>query len=163
MDWRCFGQRNHMMILRKESFETQFDTAVAHNERIRNPDASFPRALATRTTPEMSLRDLAKSCRETSAREPRQPTNDCFGRSAGGLLEDSRVKRDFINLNRSSQRSAWDSQSMEIYSRSRNVSPEASPLGSPMSRMSPLQVLPRLRMYSYKDTSRASLRELAVP
>ena len=138
LDWRCFGQRNHMTILRKESYETQFDTAAAHNERQRDVDGSFSRPLARRTAPEMSLRDLAKSCRP-SFLDPRSVSNR-FGRASQAFSDDTRMKRDFINLNRSSQRSAWDSQSMEIYARSRNVSPEASPLGSPLNRMSPLQV-----------------------
>jgi len=138
MDWRCFGQRNHMMILRKESFETQFDSAAAHNARQRNAEGPFTRPPAARTT-EMSLRDLAKSCRSRSSH---LVPGDSFGRSKGEIPQDARVKREYLNVNRSGRRSGWDSQAMEIYTRSRNVSPEASPLGSPLSRMSPLQVFP---------------------
>ena len=137
MDWRCFGQRNHMMIVRKESFETQFDTAAAHNARKREVEGSFTRLPATRAT-EMSLRDLAKSCRSRSSHFV---PGDSFCRNEGEISQYAQVKRESLNVNRG-RRSGWDSQAMEIYTRSRNVSPEASPLGSPLSRMSPLQVLP---------------------
>jgi hypothetical protein len=53
-------------------------------------------------------------------------------------VEEAQLKRDFLNLCRGGQRSRWDSQSMLVYVKSRNVSPEHSPEASPVGRTSPV-------------------------
>lgn len=53
LDWRIFGQRNHITIVRKEGFDLQFPFADAAKYRMHRPAAS--------TNACVSLRELAKS------------------------------------------------------------------------------------------------------
>jgi hypothetical protein len=142
MDWRCFGQRNHVTILRGRHFDMQYENADTLKGRLRTTGSSFARS----QTP--SLRELAK-CQRRSNMTMGFDSADSFSRPANvqsqelqtmsrSQVEEAQLKRDFLNQGRSGQRSGWDSQSMLVYVKSRNVSPEHSPMASPVGRTSPV-------------------------
>jgi len=105
MDWRCFGQRNHVTILRGRHFDMQYENADTLKGRLSTTGSSFARS-QTR-----SLRELAK-CPRRSNTTMGFDSADSFSRRANvqseepqtmsrSQVEEAQLKRDFLNLGRS--------------------------------------------------------------
>lgn len=166
MDWRCFGQRNHVTILRGRHFDMQYENADTLKGRIKTDGSSFARS----QTP--SLRELVK-CPIRSNKAMGFDSADSFSRPANvqseevqtssrSQVEEAQLKRDFLNLGRGGQRSGWDSQSMLVYVKSRNVSPEHSPMASPVGRTSPVASIVHGERGANKHIGRSSTLQVFV-
>ena len=77
MDWRVFGQRNHITILREQSFDTQ--TSCPNTDSARQSSLSLPPGSGPHC---MSLRELADLRSGRSKTSLGRPKIDSFGRSA---------------------------------------------------------------------------------
>eukprot|EP00277_Geminigera_cryophila_P006093 CAMPEP_0179414506 /NCGR_PEP_ID=MMETSP0799-20121207/5705_1 /TAXON_ID=46947 /ORGANISM="Geminigera cryophila, Strain CCMP2564" /LENGTH=340 /DNA_ID=CAMNT_0021187123 /DNA_START=8 /DNA_END=1027 /DNA_ORIENTATION=+ len=110
LDWKCWGQRNHITILRKQDFDTQYGTAAAHNARLSSrADTSFPRVVTAAPGQIVSLRDLANSSKRAQSSLGHSVSVDSFvrGDEIQVVSDEAQRKREFLNLGRGSNRSGW--------------------------------------------------------